>query len=314
MIIEFFKKSFKFLTINFFVLSLPIFSAHSQSSIPGCPMNGDKIDVSEISSLGLIPVCDAPVESFNIEVFQLALCTSDPTEYLKGNESEDPCFYLWDHNQGDNAISFGVTKSSETSFPAILPPTGIYTHGFGTISATTGINAEFEFDEQKIIGGNTDGTAWYSAPFLNSPQSFIQGGNRNVTMKDFIDLNYSKFTETFTESQSSINEFTFTYNSLSTAMFSNINERAWPAPHNGNYGRSLLFNDNYELASSYNEASKIVVIEDYSTPKTMTYQINTIVYKYSPDYAARLTFIANGDNWIVASIFFGNSQFTIELE
>ena len=57
-----------------------------------------------------------------------------------------------------------------------------------------------------------------------------------------------------------------------------------------------------------------VILTWKDPPKTMTDQINTIVYKYSPDYAARLTFIANGDNWIVASIFFGNSQFTIELE
>ena len=68
---------------------------------------------------------------------------------MKGNEIENPCFYLWNHNQGDNAISFGVTKSSETSFPATLPPTGVYTHGFGTISATTGITANLNLMSKK---------------------------------------------------------------------------------------------------------------------------------------------------------------------
>ena len=310
-----FRKFIVLFVIQHLLNFLFLFNANAEvEAIPYCPMNGDKIDVSEISSLGVLTVCDAPVTSFNIEVFQLALCTSDPTEFLKGNEIENPCFYLWDHNQGDNAISFGVTKSSETSFPATLPPTGVYTHGFGTISATTGITAEFEFDEQKIFGGNSGGTGWYSAPFLNSPQSFIQGGNRNVTMKDFIDMNYPKFTETFTESQASINEFSFTYNSLSSATFSNINERVYRSPHNGNYGRSILLNDNYELATSYDQASKIAVVEDYSNPKVMTDQINTILYKYSPDYDARLSFMANGDNGILVSIFFGNSQFTIEFE
>ena len=38
-------------------------------------------------------------------------------------------------------------------------------------------------------------------------------------MKDFIDMNYPKFTETFTESQSSINEFSFTYNSSQHPRF-----------------------------------------------------------------------------------------------
>ena len=45
----------------------------------------------------------------------------------------------------------------------------------------------------------------------------------------------------------------------------------------------------------------------------MTDQINTILYKYSPDYAARLSFVANGDNWILISIFLEihNSQLSL---
>ena len=305
-------RRFIFLIFIQFKLSLIfLFLAHAQTEY--CPMNGDKIDVSEISNLA-VKVCDAPVTSFNIEVFQLAVCTSDPTEFLKGNSTVNPCFYLWDHSKGDNSITFGVTKSSETSFPSTLPPTGVYTHGFGTISSTVGFNAEFEFDEQKIIGGNSDGTAWYSAPFLNSPQSFIQGGDRNVTMKDFIDLNYTKFTETFTESQSSLNDFTFTYNSFSTTTFLNYLEKDTPSPHNGNYGRSLLINNDYDLASSYSDSTKLIYIEDYATPKIVSDQTSSILFKYSPDYAARMTFVANGDNWIVAALFFGNSQFNIEFE
>ena len=305
------RKSIFLILIQFILCPIFWFVAHAQTET--CKMNGSKIDVSEITNLSP-KVCDAPVTSFNLDVFQLAVCTSDPTEFLKGNSTEDPCFYFWDHSKGDNSISVGVTKSSETSFPSSLPPTGVYTHGFGTISSTVGINAEFEFDEQKIIGGNSEGTAWYSAPFLNSPQSFIQGGDRNVTMKDFTDGNYTKFTETFTESQASLNEFTFTYNSLSVSTFLNTLERGFAAPHNGNYGRSLLINNDYDLASSYNDATKIIIIEDYANPKVITDQTNSILFKYSPDYTARLNFVANGDNWIVPGLFFGNPQFDIEFE
>lgn len=304
-----------------FIFVLGTFSSASAQTTPFdvCPMNGDKIDVSEIANISTggasgTKVCDAPVSSFNITVHQLTMCTSDPTEYLKGNSAEDPCFYLWDTNRGDTAISFGVTKSSAASFPATLPPTGVYTHGFGTLSTTLEINSEFEFDEAKIIGGNSEGTGWYSAPFLNSPQKFLHGGDRNVTMKDLADELYSKFTETFTESQSSFNDYSFTYNSLSTVSFLNTLEREYAAPHNGNYGRALLLNNNNQLATSYDDATKLISIEDYSSPVTITDDINTIIYKYSPDQAARLTFSPVGSIWIVTSILFGNTQFTIEFE
>ena len=50
-------------------------------------------------------------------------------------------------------------------------------------------------------------------------------------------------------------------------------------------------------------------------PITITDQINTITYKYSPRYAARMTFSPTGlGGWIVTSILFGDTQFAMEFE
>tara|TARA_B100001059_G_scaffold44988_1_gene37507 strand:+ start:1290 stop:2138 length:849 start_codon:yes stop_codon:yes gene_type:complete len=282
-------------------------------------MNGSKIDVSELSNIttgsGSLKMCDAPVDSFNIVVHQLTMCTSDPIDYLLGNTTENPCVYLWNTSNGDDAISFGVTKSSETTFPATLPPTGVYTHGYASLSTSLNINIELEFDEQRMIAGNSDGTAWHSAPALNDPQSFVGGGNRTMTMKDFKDANYYGFTELFSESQSSLNNYIFKYNSFSGSAFVNRFDDNTPSIHNGNTGTSLLLNDNDELATDYNDAKKLLVTQNYSSPITITDQVNTIIYKYSPDLAARVTFSPYGvGNWIVTSIIFGNSQFDITFE
>ena len=296
-----------------------LFTSNSYSNFDSCPLNGSKIDVSELSNIttgsGSLKTCDAPVDSFNIVIYQLTMCTSDPRDYLLGNSTENPCVYLWNTSNGDDAISFGVTKSSETSFPATLPPTGIYTHGYASLSTNFNINIELEFDEQRMIAGNSDATAWHSAPYLNDPQSFVGGGNRTMTMKDFKDANYYGFTELFSESQSSFNNYIFKYNSVSTSTFLNRIDDDTPSTHNGNTGTTLLLNDNDELATSYDDAKKLVVIENYSSPVTVTDQVNTIIYKYSPDLAARVTFSPFGaGNWIVTSILFGNTQFDITFE
>ena len=296
-----------------------LFTSNSYSNFDSCPLNGSKIDVSELSNIttgsGSLKTCDAPVDSFNIVIYQLTMCTSDPADYLLGNSTENPCVYLWNTSNGDDAISFGVTKSSETSFPATLPPTGVYTHGYASLSSSLNINIELEFDEQRMIAGNSDGTAWHSAPSLNDPQSFVGGGNRTMTMKDFKDANYYGFTELFSESQSSLNNYIFKYNSLSGSTFLNRVDDDTPSTHNGNTGTTLLLNDNDELATSYDDAKKLLVIENYSSPITITDQVNTIIYKYSPDKAARVTFSPYGaGNWIVTSIIFGNTQFDITFE
>ena len=101
---------------------------YAANGYDNCPMNGDMIDVSELASVttGAFPLktCDAPVSAFELTFHALGMCNSDPTDFLLGNSTVDPCFYLWNTATGDNSISFGVTSSSETSFPATLPPSG----------------------------------------------------------------------------------------------------------------------------------------------------------------------------------------------
>ena len=308
-----FKKNIFIFTCIFLVhiISGQSFAANG---FDNCPMNGDMIDVSELSNVttGSAPLktCDAPVSSFELTFHALGMCNSDPTEYILGNSAVDPCFYLWNTAAGDSSMSFGVTSSSETSFPATLPPSGVYTHGFATISTTMPISIEMEFDEQKMFAGNSDATAW---DLGGGAQKFVGGGDRTMRMQDFALGNYYGFTELFSESQSTFNNYKFEYDSLLTGSF--LNQALGAAPiDNGNTRDVFLLNTNNTLADNYDDVAKMVIMDEYANPITITDQTNTITYKYSPRYAARMTFSPVGEGWIVTSILFGDTQFSMEFE
>ena len=299
--------------ITFFVLIISA-KSYAANGFDNCPMNGDMIDVSEISNVttGSPPLktCDAPVSAFELTVHALGMCPNDPTDFLLGNTDVDPCVYMWNTDTGDTAISFGVTSSSETTFPATLPPSGVYTHGFATISAIIPISIEMEFDEQKMFAGNSDATNW---DLLGGAQKFVAGGDRTMRMQDFALGNYYGFTELLTESQSSYNDYKFYYDSLELQSFSNTLLGTSPTDK-GSIRDVYLIDDNNDLASGYSDVTKMIIMDEYSSPITITDQISTITYKYSPRYAARMTFSPFGENWIVTSILFGDTQFEMEFE
>ena len=305
-----FKQKILLITFFIFIVSGKLYAANG---FDNCPMNGDMIDVSELSSVttGTAPLktCDAPVSAFNLSSC-IGMCDSDPTEFLLGNSAVDPCFYMWNTDTGDTAISFGVTTSSETSFPATLPPTGVYTHGFATISATIPISIEMEFDEQKMFAGNSDATGWDIA---GGPQKFVAGGDRTMRMQDFASGNIYGFTELLSESQSSFNNYKFEYDSLELQSFSNTLLGTVPNDK-GSIRDIYLTDDNNDLASGYDSVTKMIIMDQYASPIRITDQTSTITYKYSPRYAARMTFSPVGDNWIVTSILFGDTQFDMEFE
>tara|TARA_B100002019_G_scaffold288357_1_gene301837 strand:- start:865 stop:1797 length:933 start_codon:yes stop_codon:yes gene_type:complete len=305
----------------FFIISLLIFSEMFSGNLfaingyENCPMVDGKIDASELVNIvpysGTSRTCDAPVSNFILTINKLALCTSDPNDYILGNSTADPCYYLWNTAEGNEAISFGVEKGNEFSFPATLPPSGTYTAGYAEISATIPIYVELEFDEELMFGGNSAGTGW-SIP---SPSKFIGGGDRNMSMQDFLTGNLFGFTEAFSESQPSFNNYSFTYNSLSTTEFLNTLVSYTALSHNGNYRSVFLLNDSGRLASTYSDVSSLIIKDEFSTPITITDQTSTVTYKYSPDYAARITVVPTGlGGWFVTSILFGDTQFAMEFE
>ena len=306
----------KLLLILAFLYFFSILSGklYAVNGFENCPMVDGKIDASELGNIvtnsGGARTCDAPVDNFSLTIYKLAICTSDPNDYILGNSTDDPCFYLWNTAGGNEAISFGVTKSSEASFPAILPPSGVYTAAYAEMSVTVPIDVELEFDEALMFGGNSEGTAYNL-----SPSKFIGGGDRNMTMEDFLSGSYFGFTESFSESQASFNNYSFTYNSLSTSGFSNTLVSNRVLSHNGNTRSTFLLNDSGTLASTYSDAASLIIKDQFSSPITVTDQTSTITYKYSPDYSARITFVpSGGGGWIVTSILFGDTQFAMEFE
>lgn len=273
-----------------------------------CPMDGTKIDRSELINVtrpaGTFSyVCEAPVETFDITIRQLAMCTSDPTDYLNGNSSEDPCIYLLDYKAGDTPISVGITSAAETSFPATFPPTGTYTHGYGLLDKTIAITAEYEVNNT-ILAANENGNGW--VPGI----TFFGPGNRTVTMENLANAQWQLSTEGFASSQSQKNTINFAYNSLSTSSF--LNTLSSVHPTSGNVQKTYLLDSNSSLASTYNEVEDLLIVDTYASPKVITDATNEIIYKYSPALAGRIIWEKSGPLWIAYGFMLGNVQFAMD--
>ena len=273
-----------------------------------CPMDGAKIDRSELINItrpvGTFSyVCEAPVETFNLTIRQLAMCTSDPTDFLNGNSSEDPCIYLLDYKAGDIPISIGITSASEASFPATFPPTGTYTHGYGLLDKTIEITSEYEVNNT-ITAANEDGNGWVSGV------TFFGPGNRTVTMENLVDDLWQLSTEGYASSQSQKNTINFAYNSLSTSSF--LNTISSVHPTSGNIQKTYLLDSNSSLASSYSDVQDLLIVDTYASPKVITDATNEIIYKYSPDIAGRIIWENVGEQWIAYGFMLGNIKFAME--
>ena len=298
-----------FKKLSFFIFLISIFNPfhHNAMAWDTCPMDGTKIDVSELININRPAginsyVCNAPVDSFNMTVKQLAMCTADPTDYLNGNSSVDPCFYFWNHREGDAAISMGVTPAAETSFPAIFPPTGTYTHGYALTSMTFEITAEYETNAI-VTAGNEAGNAWTGALFVGP-------GNRSGSMEDMANGSWQLFTEGFLSSQSSKNTLSFSYNSLDTQSF--LNTLSLTSVR-GSAQNMYVVNSSGTLASNYSEAQDLLVVETYLEPRVITDLTKEIIYKYSNSLAGRF-FWENlgGGNWLALGFQLGYLGFDME--
>ena len=280
------------------------------SSVDNCPYEGTKIARGELVDLtrpeGTTSyLCQAPVESFEIVINQLAMCTADPTQYLNGSDEVDPCVYLMNTRNGDDPLTIGMTSVAETSFPATFPPTGIYTHGYALIDKTIAITAEYEVNNT-IRAGNEAGNGTIEGTFFGP-------GNRTVTMKNLEDGLWTLSTEAFSSSQSTKNTMNFVYNSLSITQFLNTLSTTSAL---GNAHMNYLLKTDGKLASTYSEVDGLLLIETYGDPKVVTDQTTEILYKFSPDLAGKIVWekmnFGAGDVWIASGFLLGNIRFTMD--
>ena len=297
----------RFFLLILILFNLNFFNSSALAQWDSCPYEGTKIDRSELINInrpaGIISyVCEAPVDSFNIVFKQLAMCTSDPTDFLNGTSEDDPCIYLMNTNTGDSELSIGITSSAETSFQATFPPTGTYTHGYSLLDKTIGITAEYEVNGA-ILAANEDGNAWQGATFFGP-------GNRTVTMENLVDDLWQLSTEGFTSSQSSKNTINFAYDSLSTSEFQSTLSQTHPTT--GNVQMMYLTNSDGKVASTFSEVQDVLIVETYASPTIITDQTSEISFKYSPDLAGRIIWEETMGQWVAFGFMLGNIKFSME--
>ena len=295
----------KFVLFIFLLAVLNPFNA-SSTAWDTCPMDGTKIDVSELINInrpaGIASyVCNAPVATFDMEIKQMALCTADPTNYINGISSVDPCFYLLNHRTGDSVINVGITPAASASFPTTFPPTGTYSHSYALLNNTFSITAEYETNAT-VLAANEAGNGWIAS-------SFVGPGNRSVSMRNMALGSWQLFTEGFQSSQSSKNTMLFSYDSLSTSNFLNT---LTSTNSRGNLEILTLVDSSGNLAADYSDVSDMLFIETFPSPIEITDKTTELRYMYSQRLAGRFIWTNAGSSWVSLGFHLGSIGFKTE--
>ena len=128
--------------------------------------------------MGGVFQCYAPAESFEITFDSIALCTANPeTEYGAGRNIDDTCTYVL--NRTDDQLTVNMSNVASTSFPAVLPGVGTYTHALFVISNLSSIKAEIEFEDGMALAANDARNGAGAGTFCGPP---LQAqGNYNIS-------------------------------------------------------------------------------------------------------------------------------------
>jgi hypothetical protein len=96
--------------------------------------------------------CDSQPESYGIEMYEMYLCTSAPTQPTTSAEADltaGGCVQVLDAGTGVRVDVTGTTKVDFTGATFIKPPAGIYTHGYMHIDNVFYIKQQRIFNEAK---------------------------------------------------------------------------------------------------------------------------------------------------------------------
>lgn len=145
------------------ILSLALLSVEAWAQMSACATSG-----GAITSMGN---CWAQPESYTLTVYELGLCTSEPsaptTSAAAGVSS---CSKVYDNPTGSEVtIVGGVGIPPAGTFTR--PPNGSYTHGYVVIGNALRINSSFTFSASRTRSGGGAGTKCWTK------EGTVYGGN-----------------------------------------------------------------------------------------------------------------------------------------
>ena len=248
--------------------------------------------------------CFAPAESFEITFDSIALCTANPeTEYGAGRNIDDTCTYVLQRT--DDQITVNMSNTASTSFPAVLPGVGTYTHALLTISKFSSIKAEMEFEDGTAFGANDgrDGTG--AGTFCGPP--LAAEGNYNVSTF------YNSATFTTAETLANCYGTSRSANKNSGTL---VTDTLNPMEFGNSFaGLGLLLDSDYNLASDEADSAYHLLSYPFSTPATVDAETVSMNYKFSTDQAHRIWYTPVGAGQVVILMsYLGDFNLVVETE
>ena len=303
-----------FYLIAFSVFSYAAFLSNSYAieAEYNCDTNGNgKVSTtSELSSGGWknlsLGTCYAPAESFEIVFDSIALCTANPeTEYGAGRNIDDTCTYVL--NRTDDQVTVNMSNAASTSFPAILPGVGTYTHALLVTSKFYKIKAEIEFENGLGVAANDARDNQSSGNFCGPPLE-AQGNYSVSTFYDFA---------SFTLAQTLANCYATSRNASKNTGVLNTDSLLPTEFSNSATGLGLLLDSDYNLASDESDTVYYLFPYEFATPVTVNAETTSMNYKFSTDQAHRIWYMTVGvgsPHIIVLMSYLGDFNLVVEAE
>ena len=293
-----------FLVITNVVLLTKSYAADASLN---CDTNSNgKISItSELQQgMGGIYQCYAPAESFEITFDSIALCTANPeTEYGAGRNIDDTCTYVL--KRTDDQITVNMNNVASTSFPAVLPGVGTYTHALFTISNLSSIKAEIELENGTAIAANDARNGAGAGTFCGPP--LAAQGNYNIST--FYNAESFSPGDTLancygTSRSANKNSGTLETDTLSPFEFSNSVT-----------GFGLLLDSDYNLASGEADTAYHLFPYEFSTPVTVDAETVSMNYMISVDQANRIFYMPQGFGTVIILMsYLGDFNLVVEAE
>ena len=268
--------------------------------------NNGKVSITKElnQTVGSISTCFLPAESYEITLDAIALCTANPeTEYDAGRNIDDTCTYVL--NPTDDQVTVNMSNSSSTSFPAVLPGVGTYTHALLVSSKFYTIKAEVEFENGTAVASN-DARNGQGAGTHCGPPLQAQG---NYSVSTFYDA------ASFSMGQTLANCYNGTRGANKNSGTLNTDTLMPNTFSNSVAGLGLLLDSEYNLAEDESDTALFLQPYEFATPVTVDTDTVSMNYKFSTDQAHRIWYATASVGVIVVYMsYLGDFNLVVEAQ
>ena len=214
--------------------------------------------------------CETTPGIYEVVIFQLWLCTSEPTLPTESATVVlTNCSQIFENSAGATASVAAQNSSIELNGTYFKPPPGTYTHGYAMMDNTFGLTASFEIDGS--MTGTSSGSGLFCATkaATGTHQTNGEGGTHtNNSICDSSEITPGKFVETLTHFDSSDQPW------KRIAVADNINGTSASI-------RGILVDTNGHLAANEGEVVKLEGLVSFANSLKITTETTSLTMSFN---------------------------------